>query len=119
MEDGDRETNDHATKQPFLLMRRKARLFTIDIFIANKVTSTSTFEFDCSHYFCGASLGLPWSSEDSENPNLMVISTSSVAGRAIRLFSGQKQRYRQVSVKSIGTKITPSRGKSSTTVISD
>ena len=31
MEDGDRETNDHATKQPFLLMRRKARLFTIDI----------------------------------------------------------------------------------------
>ena len=28
-ENGDKETSDHATKQPFLLMRRKACLLTI------------------------------------------------------------------------------------------
>ena len=59
------------------------------------------------------------SSEDSENPNLMVISTSSVAGRAIRWFSGRKQWHCQVSVKSKGTKITPVEGSHQTTVISD
>ena len=84
METWGEEENDCATKQSSLLMRSSDYLSTFKLCNEINVTSTSTSEFDCSTYFCGTSLGLPWSSEDSENPNLMVISTSSVAGRAIR-----------------------------------
>ena len=86
-EDGDmgEKENDYATKQSPLLMRSSDHLSTFKLLNEINVTSTSTSEFECSSYFCGTSMGLPCGrQEDSENPNLMVTSTSSVAGRAIR-----------------------------------
>ena len=79
------EENDYATKQSSLLMRSSDHLSTFKLLNEINVTSTSTSEFECSSYLCGTSMGLPCGrQEDSENPNLMVTSTSSVAGRAIR-----------------------------------
>ena len=73
-----------ATKQSSLLMRSSDHLSTLKLLKEINVTSTSTSEFECSHYFCGTSWAYLGRQEDSENPNLMVTSTSSVAGRAIR-----------------------------------
>ena len=56
------EENDYATKQSSLLMRSSDHLSTLKLLNEINVTSTSTSEFECSHYFCGTSLGLPWSS---------------------------------------------------------
>ena len=46
------EENDYATKQSSLLMRRSDHLSSFKLCNEINVTSTSTFEFDCSHYFC-------------------------------------------------------------------
>ena len=52
METWGEEENDCATKQSSLLMRRSDHLSTFKLCNEINVTSTSTFEFDCSHYFC-------------------------------------------------------------------
>ena len=60
METWGEEENDCATKQSSLLMRSSDYLSTFKLCNEINVTSTSTSEFDCSTYFCGTSLGLPW-----------------------------------------------------------
>ena len=101
------EENDYATKQSSLLMRRSDHLSTFKLYNEINVTSTSTFEFDCSHYFCGTSLGLQGRQKIKKSKSFGDKYFFS-GRRETRFVSGLEQRLRQVLVKSNGIRKTQS-----------